>query len=228
MGWCGAADGAGPARPGWLHRGRLQAQILAVHATDGAPTADRGRRTLGCIAGPSVGVHWSAEATPPPLRAARAEEAGTQHGRSRDCCQRRHLRCRPGCAAVLIYSCQLQRRQVRLERLNAQLRDFYGPLYAIRVMTSPAAQQPKVMSHNDQGTRVLVLVRMRTTMLSGHRSGYQQPRIPMAAVGDVTTHQPRPSRSRKAPGHRSHSPVMAPAVLTHLGPPGLQTSDSAS
>jgi hypothetical protein len=26
---------------------------------------------------------------------------------------------------------QLQRRQARLERLNAQLRDFYGPLYAI-------------------------------------------------------------------------------------------------
>jgi hypothetical protein len=81
----------------------------------------------------------------------------------------------------------------------------------------PGGAAAKVMSHNDQGTRVLVLVRMRTTMLSGHRSGYQQPRIPMAAVGDVTTHQPRPSQSRKAPGHRSHSPVMAPAVLT---PPG--------
>lgn len=41
------------------------------------------------------------------------------------------------CVAVLgallsfIYSRQLQRRQARLERLNAQLRDFYGPLYAI-------------------------------------------------------------------------------------------------
>jgi hypothetical protein len=28
--WCCAADGAVPARPGWLHRARLQAQILAV------------------------------------------------------------------------------------------------------------------------------------------------------------------------------------------------------
>jgi hypothetical protein len=41
------------------------------------------------------------------------------------------------CVAVLgallsfIYSRRLQRRQARLERLNAQLRDFYGPLYAI-------------------------------------------------------------------------------------------------
>jgi hypothetical protein len=41
------------------------------------------------------------------------------------------------CVAVLgallsfVYSRQLQRRQARLERLNAQLRDFYGPLYAI-------------------------------------------------------------------------------------------------
>jgi hypothetical protein len=41
------------------------------------------------------------------------------------------------CVAVLgallsfIHSRQLQRRQARLERLNAQLRDFYGPLYAI-------------------------------------------------------------------------------------------------
>jgi hypothetical protein len=41
------------------------------------------------------------------------------------------------CVAVLgallsfIYSRQLQRRQARLERLNAQLRDVYGPLYAI-------------------------------------------------------------------------------------------------
>jgi hypothetical protein len=41
------------------------------------------------------------------------------------------------CVAVLgallsfIYTRRLQRRQARLERLNAQLRDFYGPLYAI-------------------------------------------------------------------------------------------------
>lgn len=41
------------------------------------------------------------------------------------------------CVAVLgallsfISTRRLQRRQVRLERLNAQLRDFYGPLYAI-------------------------------------------------------------------------------------------------
>jgi hypothetical protein len=41
------------------------------------------------------------------------------------------------CVAVLgallsfISTRRLQRRQARLERLNAQLRDFYGPLYAI-------------------------------------------------------------------------------------------------
>jgi hypothetical protein len=53
------------------------------------------------------------------------------------------------CVAVLgallsfIYSRQLQRRQARLERLNAQLRDFYGPLYAIFQANRIAHLQPR-------------------------------------------------------------------------------------
>jgi hypothetical protein len=62
-----------------------------------------------------------------------------------------------------------------------------------------------------------VLVRMRTTMLSGHRSGYQEPRIPMAAVRRTLRPTNRGPAVEEGPGHRSHSPVMAPAVLT---PPG--------
>jgi hypothetical protein len=85
-----------------------------------------------------------------------------------------------------------------------------------------------VMSHNDQGTRVLVLVGMRTTMLSGHRSGYQQPRIPMAAVR--RRYDPPTAAQPVEEGSWPPIPLTGygAGCVDPPGPPGLQTSDSAS
>ena len=71
------------------------------------------------------------DVTRPRFEAARAEEAG--HSMAEAAIAASAAICVAVLGALLsfIYSRQLQRRQARLERLNAQLRDFYGPLYAI-------------------------------------------------------------------------------------------------
>jgi hypothetical protein len=56
---------------------------------------------------------------------------GRQHVRSCGCCQCSHLHCRPGCAAVIRQHPPATAPTARLDRLNAQLQEFYGPLYAI-------------------------------------------------------------------------------------------------
>jgi hypothetical protein len=99
--------------------------------------AARPRRSRCRPAACRLGMAWVASAGPLAMTARgtglrlMVRKLGRQHVRSCGCCQCSHLHCRPGCAAVIRQHPPATAPTARLDRLNAQLQEFYGPLYAI-------------------------------------------------------------------------------------------------